>query len=239
MNLFKHLKYVGLCAGIAALALNASNAWAEGDSADADINITIVEPSVTAAAVDANFGSWTVINKSSGPAGTLTISPAGVIDQTNAGSYPNARFVAIDALTGVVPLTLTLRDAAFNQQLSFAVGAADAAPGVISGPTITLEKSGGAPTDGDFLINNWNCAVDPNAGYGAGGGTDEIFVADVAHATNGLGVVTMGTANGDTPEVANGGADIACGMDISTDGTGNPYTDGTYTAVARFVVDYI
>lgn len=233
MNLLNKLKYFGLCAGIAALALNAPIAWAAGDDDDADISVTIVEPSVTATAADSDLGDWAVVNKSTGPVGKLTISTAGVVDQTAAGVYPNARFIEIDDTA--TPLKLVLTGGAFNQQLSFAVGAADAAPGVITGPTITLALNPG-PGTATFLIDNWNCAVDTPA-YGAGF-TPELFAPDVAHGSNGLGVVTLGTADG-TPNVNDGGANIACGFDISTDGLGGAYASGNYTGTARFVVDYI
>lgn len=240
MNLLKHLKYIGLCAGIAALALNASNAWAEGDDADANVDITVVEPSVTAAGIAANFGSWAVVNKASSTA-TLTISTAGVISQAAAGAFPNARFIAIDATTGVDALKFTLRDGAFNQQLSFQIGQAAVAAGEIDNVNVTLTETLGTGT-ATFVVNNWNCVVDPDGAYGAvggGGGILEVFTPDPAHATNGLATVTLGTADPGPAAVANGGANIACGMDITTDGTDNPYIDGTYRGVARILVDYI
>lgn len=239
MKLWNKIGYLGLCAGVAVFSLNAATAWAAGDSDDATITIQVTEPSVVAAAADASFGHWAVINKATGPAAVLTIAPDDTISTAAAGVYPNARFVSIDP-TGTVAIKIAFTGGAFNEQLSFEIGNAGTNAGEIDSQDISLVHGVDPVANASFLVNTWNCVVDPAGAYGDGGGTPETFVADPAHATNGLGVITLGTANGDTPEIANAGANIACGMNITTVGTGGlPYGTGSYTGTARVNVDYI
>lgn len=240
MDLLKKLTYLSLCASVAFGAFGTTGAWAEGDDATADITITVVEPSIVATAgANADFGQWSVVNSSIGPVATLTMDTDGTIDQTAAGAHPNARFFEIDDTA--VPITLALTGGAFQETMSFAIGEDDGAGGIAQA-TVTLDGVVGA---GVFTISNWNCDVDPAGAYGDdddnnGNEVAETFTPDVAHATNGLATLTLGTVSSDTPgSVNDGGANIACGMDISTDGTDDPYLDGTYTGTVRMMVDYI
>lgn len=235
MKLWNKLGYLGLCAGVAIFALSATQSWASGGTDDVDVTIDVTEPSVTATATDATFGEWAIINKSTGPAAQIVIGTDGTIDASGAGAYPDSRFVVIDD-SAAAPVLIALTGGAFNETLTFQIGHASTTPGEIDTHEITMVMDGGTPgVEGELLLDTWVCEVEPSNAFGTT--TPEVFT-ETGTPGEGNGTVVLGTA-AVAPDITNGGANIACGMTIRTDGTGNPYSTGTYRGLARVNVDYI